>query len=63
MEKTKYDMAVDVMAALLNISVEKANELAENGHGEFKHLMKSKKSYLEGMHKKALDVLFQRGSK
>lgn len=62
MKKTKYDMSVDVMAALLNISVEKANELAENGHGEFKHLMKAKKSYLEEMHKKALDVLAEKST-
>lgn len=61
MEKTKYDMAVDIMAALLNISFDKANQLAEHGHGEFKHLMKFKRGYLAAMHEKALDVLSQRG--
>ena len=53
----KIDMAVDILSALLNIPLEKANRLAENGHGEFKHLMQFKRKYLMEMHEKSLDSL------
>lgn len=57
MRKTKYDMCVDILSAVLQCTNEKANKLAENNHYEFKKLMKLNKNELLEMHNTAMNVL------
>lgn len=57
MKKTKYDMIVDILSAVLQCTNEKANKLAEENHYEFKRLMKLNKAELLEMHSKAIEIL------
>lgn len=54
---TKREMATEILTSLFNITLEKANNLANKNHGEFEKLMKAKKSHLEEMYEIHLRVV------